>query len=425
VGARSASYWHDGQDPAGGTDERAATWPAGADVVVVGGGLTGTATAYWLARSGARPVLLEQAGLAAGATGRNGGLLVTGGPGAYPVVAAQVGRDTARAVWQFTVRSHALLLEVLDAEGIACDYRGGGHLHLAASEAAAHAGALIAAALAADGFGGTLLDRAQLADVVSTPIGPAIVGGLLQDHSATIHPARLVAGLATAAVRHGAQIVEGVTVTGIEPHAGGLALDTSRGRLVAGRVVVAAGVRSPELLPPLDGLVVPRRAEMLAYRPRSRVFRTACTTDGAGGGFWQQAADGSIVAGAGSATPVTPGLRDAPATTRDGQEAIERLLPALFPELRLPAVSYRWAGWIDLTADGLPVADQMPGLPGCWSACGFSGHGMPFGLRLGQVLAQAVTSVPAESGPPELAPFRLGRSSLREAGPGHAEEPRA
>jgi len=133
VKAMPDSYWHEWRGGAADPG-RTAELPAGADVVVVGGGITGTATAYWLARRGMKPVLLERGNLTAGATGRNGGLVVTGGPGAYPVAIARVGRETARAIWQFTVDNHTLLTEVLDSEKISCDYHDGGHLHLAASE---------------------------------------------------------------------------------------------------------------------------------------------------------------------------------------------------------------------------------------------------------------------------------------------------
>lgn len=388
--------------------------PGHADIAVVGGGLVGTATAYWLARAGARPVLLERAALASGTTGRNGGLIVTGGPGGYPFVAARVGAHTAKLTWQFTVDNHELMHEVFDAEGIGplAGYRPAGHLHIAASEGAAQAGHLIAEALAADGFDATLLDRAQLAELIGTPVADHVPGGLFQPRSATIHPVRLIVGLARAAVRHGARIVEHAETTGIEPGADGVLLHGPRGTLTADRVVVAAGVWSPRLIPELTGLITPQRGEILAYAPSARVFHTACTTDAADGGYWHQAPDGAIVVGGGDApTAGRPfDIADggtAPMPTAACQTTIEQLLPAIFPDLPLPAVRNRWAGWLDGTADGLPLAGQANELPGCWFACGFNGHGMPFGLRMGQLLAEAATT---GTTPQAMAPFQLNRS---------------
>src|SRR5690349_24965008 len=77
---------------------RAAALPAHTDVVVIGGGLLGVSTAYWLARSGVATVLIEQGNLAAGATGRNGGFMVAGTAERYPAAIARLGHATARAV---------------------------------------------------------------------------------------------------------------------------------------------------------------------------------------------------------------------------------------------------------------------------------------------------------------------------------------
>jgi glycine/D-amino acid oxidase-like deaminating enzyme len=61
------------------------------------------------------------------------------------------------------------------------------------------------------------------------------------------------------------------------------------------------------------------------------------------------------------------------------------------------------------TADHLPIADAAPGLPGVWVVGGFSGHGMPFGPRLGQLLAEAAMT---GTTPAPLALLRLDRPTL-------------
>ncbi len=64
------------------------------------------------------------------------------------------------------------------------------------------------------------------------------------------------------------------------------------------------------------------------------------------------------------------------------------------------------------TPDYLPIADRAPGMPGVWVAGGFSGHGMPFGTRLGQLMCEAITSGVA---PAALACFGLHRPTLMQA----------
>ena len=108
--------------------------PPSADVAVIGGGLLGAATCYWLARAGVRVVLLEGTAIAAGATGRNGGF-VRAGPRSYSEAIVRFGHETARAIMAITYESRALLRQVLQEEAIACDYREPGALQLALIQA--------------------------------------------------------------------------------------------------------------------------------------------------------------------------------------------------------------------------------------------------------------------------------------------------
>src|SRR5579863_10550764 len=105
-----------------------------AGVVVIGGGILGAATAYWLARAGAAPLLLERTGLAYGATGRNGGFVTTGLAAPYSTAIQQLGHGTARAIMTLTCENLALLRQILAEEEIACQYRVSGGLTLALNE---------------------------------------------------------------------------------------------------------------------------------------------------------------------------------------------------------------------------------------------------------------------------------------------------
>jgi glycine/D-amino acid oxidase-like deaminating enzyme len=378
--------------------------------VVLGAGLLGLASAYWLARAGYRPLILERGIPAAGATGRNGGLLVAGTAEAYPAAIARHGHETARAVWQLTLGNRALVRQVLADEAIGCDYREPGHLALALGAAQHDAMARTVAALAADGFRAELLGRAQAQELVGTPLGDEVVGALFTPEDGVLHSARLLDGLAGAALRHGAQLHTGTGVLSIHAEAGGLRLETTRGPVVAARVLLAANAWLGELVPGWADLVRPVRGQALAYAPSAEVFRAgmgaALTPTGE---YWQQTPDGAIILGGcrAAAPGHDEGVRvQAPSAVV--QSAIEGVLPRMFPQLASLQVAQRWAGLMAFTRDYLPIADEVPGLPGAWAVGGFCGHGMPFGLRLGQLLAAALTG----AHPAELLPLRSGRPTL-------------
>lgn len=391
--------------------EAHADLPAVADVVVVGGGLLGTAIAYWLARAGASTTLVERSGIAAGATGRNGGFMIAGTAEPYQAAIARVGHVTAREVWQLTLDSRRLLRAALAEEHIDCAYREPGHLSLALGEGQLEQLEQEVEALRGDGLAAELLDRGQVQQIIRTPLGPEIVGGLSAPEDGLLHPARLVLGLADAAARHGARICLGTAVTAVHGDGCGVKIATGRGVVRAGAAVLAVNGWSAALLPALADVIRPVRGQALSFAPIAPIFPlgvgAAMTPTGE---YWHQAPDGTIVLG--GARAVAPGLDVGVLSTEptvEVQEALDGIFPRLFPKLAPLRVTRRWAGTMAFTADYLPIADRAPGLPGVWLVGGFCGHGMPFGMRLGQLLAEAAATGEA---PPALRPLRLDRPTL-------------
>ena len=385
--------------------------PAFTDYVVIGGGYLGASTCYWLARTGAKVVLLEKAFPAYGATGRNGGFLALGPTEAYPQAIQRLGYKTARDVLQVTLESRSLVRQVLAEEGIACDYRETGTLSLALNAEQQQAFNQSHTALKTDGVATQLLDRQQVQELIHTPLSSEIVGGILTPETALVHPARLVQGLLTAAQRHGAHIVN-ATVLQLVSDENAIAVRTSRGIIRAQQVVVATNAWLSDLLPHLKEIVVPVRGQVLSYAPLPPMFRTAMAVNMTGTGeYWQQTLDGSIVlGGCRAAAPQQDVGVHVSQPTQQVQQALEHVFPRLFPMLSGLHVNQRWAGLMAFTPDYLPVADMVPDMKGVWAVGGFSGHGMPFGMRLGQLLAEALTGDVISDA---LLPFRLTRPTLK------------
>lgn len=400
------SYWHATAAPPVPTDPL----PEVADVVVVGGGLLGCWTAYWLARSGAAVTLIERTALSWGATGRNGGFVRAGTAGGYADTVARLGREAALVVWELSEAGQALVGQVIAEEGIDCDYRTPGTLSLALDEAALARMRAGLEMMQADGLSGAFLDRRGVQELIGTPLGAEIAGGLYFADGGLLHSARYLAGIARAAQRHGARLCR-AGVEGLEPVGEGTIVRTTAGVVRAGKVIIAVNAWTDDLVPSLAGKIVPVRGQILAYEPSPRVF-----TSGVGasvsptGEYWQQTLDGSIVIGGcrGDAPGGDLGVREM-VPTPGVTGSIERVLPRLFPELAGLRVARRWAGLMAFTADYLPVVDVAPALPGVWVTGGFCGHGMPYGPRLGQLLAEAALT---GTTPASLAPLRIDRPTL-------------
>ncbi|GCE46790.1 glycine/D-amino acid oxidase-like deaminating enzyme [Thermosporothrix hazakensis] len=389
------------------------TPPTIADVVVVGGGVLGCSAAYWLARAGLHPVLLEQSAVAYGATGRNGGFISYHSALGFLAENELLGHQTALAILHLTRENQRLLRQILEEEQLDCQYREPGIISLALNESQREHMARNVAALQAEGMRIHLLDRQGLQEYIATELGPEIVGGELYAEAGLIHSGRLVQGLAQAAQRHGARLYQ-ATVRQVQTSGNTVRLDTEHGTLEARAAIIATNAWTANLLPALRGLVVPVRGQALSYAPREPVFHTGL---GAGvtatGEYWQQTIDGSLLLG--GCREVAP-EQDKGVTiqqpTAEVQQALEQVFPRLFPRLQGLQVQRRWAGLMAFTPDYLPIIDQAPEMSTVWAGCGFCGHGMPFGIRVGQLLAQAVQH---GSTLEELAPFSLRRPSLKRS----------
>ncbi len=270
--------------------------PRTVDVAVIGGGLLGVATCYWLTRAGIRVALLERDFPASGATGRNGGFVRAGAAISYPDAIDQFGQETARAVMTLTSHSKALTRQVIEDERIACDYREPGSLRLALGEQqAAHLQREVAL-LQADGFSAEFLDREQTQTLIKTPLAPDIPGGRFLPGQGLVHSARLVQGLLQAALRSGARAYQ-AEVRELAQEGGGVVLHTTRGTISAGAVVVAVNAWTGTLLHSLSDVILPEREQMLAYGPLPPIFSTSVTADVVTGEYWQQTPDGTLLIG--------------------------------------------------------------------------------------------------------------------------------
>ncbi|GAB4443631.1 MAG: FAD-binding oxidoreductase [Chloroflexi bacterium OHK40] len=410
------SHWHATLDA---SPLPTVEFPARAEVVVVGAGIHGAAAAYWLARTGAAPLLLDRIGPAAGATGHNGGLCVAGTAEAYLDAVARLGHPVARAVWSLSAAGYDQLAATIAEEEIACDWRPTGNLAFALDPGQLQGFREAATLLAADGFAMELLDRHEVQALVPTPLGPEVIGARRNPRGASLHSARLVHGLLAAAVRHGARLCWGVEVAAVRADGAGLLLQTSLGSLGATTVVLALNAWSADVLPDVRGVITPVRGQALATAPRAPAlscgFGASLTPTGE---YGQQTATGAVVFG--GCRAVAPS-RDVGARTlvpsAEVQAALDAALGRLFPALAGAPVARRWAGLMAFTSDYLPIAGADPTLPGLWYSGGFCGHGMPFAMPFGRLLADAALSGVA---PSALAPFRRDRPTLAAEGPAQA-----
>ena len=105
-----------------------------ADVAVVGAGIAGVATAYFLASAGAKVVVLDARGVAEAASGRNAGFLLAGVAENFVAAARRYGEQNALRIWRFTKRTQELARSLVKEHGIDCDLRWNGSDQIAGDD---------------------------------------------------------------------------------------------------------------------------------------------------------------------------------------------------------------------------------------------------------------------------------------------------
>lgn len=347
-------------------------------VLIVGGGLVGTSTAYFAAREGLNVTLLEQKHVAYGASGRNAGFvwLHCRNPG-----------------WALDVslKGRELYDELRQDLPIPFEFRAEGGLIYFYDERQEAVFKEFVAARQADGLDMSLIDGKEVRSLVG-PIRDDVVGASFCANDAQITTSTVVAALAAGARAEGARLEEGVTVTKLIVSDGRvIGVETNEGgNFFADTVVIATGAWTQKLMQ-ASGYEVPvgrERLQVMATKPLPRQIRPVVYGPNATRSYslftslpsWDdelfrspieeksgfsllslaaQRANGEILIGCPMDYPGDVDLFP----TLDGLNALTEDILGDFPGLRKAGIDRVWAGVLPFTSDMVPIVDEIfPGL---------------------------------------------------------------
>ncbi len=386
-------------------------------VVVIGGGLVGTSTAYFAAREGLDVTLLEQQHTGFGASGRNPGFvwLHCRNPG-WALEISLAGRR----LYDELALDLPLPFEFRDE---------GGLIYFKTPEQGVVFEEFVKARQA-DGLDMELIDGAEVRRLVG-PIRPDVLGASFCSNDAQINTPTVVEALAAGAKSEGADVREHVEVTGFMTGEGRVVgVETDQGRFTADMVVVASGAWTNALLA-AAGIEMPvgiERLQVLATVPRPldihpvvygplaakqyALFRDLPSWDQEAfmapyereTGNWMlqlvsQRANGETLIGC----PMDYPAEVSHEVTLSGLRDIALAIGDDFPGLRDVAIDRMWAGVLPFTSDQIPVVDEVQ--PGLFVAAGHifgNAAGPMTGKLVGQMLAGREPEI-------DMSPCRWGR----------------
>jgi glycine/D-amino acid oxidase-like deaminating enzyme len=379
--------------------------PAVSDAVVIGGGLTGVSTAYWLSRLGVGVTLLDRSHLASGATGRNGGHVVFGPNQNFATSVQAIGLEPSLELWDFTKTSVKHMGQLVADHGIDCDLYFTPWVTLALTAEQAERlrtsyELMVPYGLATDFWQGEKLQQALRSD--------RFMAGLVEPLHAQMWPAKLVFGMSQVATEQGAVVCPNTSVQSVHRQGQQLTVATNQGEIRTKAVVYATNGFTHHLLPELKSVVVPVRGQVLGTEPLPRLWEFDWLAND-GYEYAIQRQDGRIILGGMRRQSPTHevGIEDHDTLEPNVSQGLRQFLREAFESLQDIRIDYEWTGIMAYTPDENPLVGPLPHRPGEYIAAGYTGHGMSLGFWAGKALAERIAGVAATPLPQAFDPRRF------------------
>jgi len=365
--------------------------PESADVAVIGAGFTGLSAALEMAKRGAKVVVLESETIGWGASSRNGGMVLTGMKlGANKLISAY-GRDLTHRMYAASLESISCVERLVKEENIECDFARTGHLEVACKQSHFDGYTRQVEVIARE-FNHQLriVPRYELRSEIGSDI---YFGGMVDEISAGLNPARYVAGLGAAAMRAGVRICEHTRLQNIRHEsrdgAPGFRLNSSRGALWARDVLVGTSGYTSGATPALRNKIIPIGSFIITtevlpdalarelspsnrqiYDSKNYLYYYRLTPD-----------QRMLFGGRAAFFPATD------QTVRKSAEILRQGMIDVYPQLRDAKVEYVWGGTLDFCFDIMPHAGRVDGI---YFALGYAGHGVAMATWQGQKMAELI-----------------------------------
>jgi gamma-glutamylputrescine oxidase len=353
-------------------------------VAVLGGGIAGCSAALHLAKRGYRVALLEANVVGYGASGRSGGQTIFGLAASQQALAAQVGRDDARRLFDLSVEALDLTQSLIRDYAIDCDYHAN-HIHVAVKPR--HLKELDDWARELheeyDYPSARLLNRDELQAHVRSE---RYLGGLIDPRSGHLHPLKFTQGVARAAESAGAAIFENSQVLRYDDGPE-VIVHTAQGTVRCAHLVLCGNAYIGAVAPSLARRILGVGTYIIATEPLGEERARALLPSNAAIAdinwildYFRRSADHRLLFGGRVSYSALQPPRLA--------ESIAKRMVRIFPALSNAKVAYAWGGYLDITMSRAPNFGRLA--PNVFYMQGFSGHGMSLTGLAGKLVAEAV-----------------------------------
>jgi len=365
----SVSYWQDTAQARSKTT---------VDIVIIGAGLAGLSTAYWIRKL--EPTwsiaVVDKGPVGSGASGRNAGFITCGSTEHFSDMIDQYGESKAEEVWKFSEYNHNLMIEEFGKKHLEekCEYRSLGSWTLAASE---HEIEVIKSTVDALGNKGANVEWRDRAFEGAE----GFHGGAYYKDDGEIHPMKYLNLL-----RDKTPIFENQEVFEIDTSGDLIIVKTNVLDFQTNAVVLCTNAWSDQLFSWFKDKISPMRGQIIVTEPVAQFLQPSYCSFVLD--YFRQLVDGRVLIG---------GFRNADIEKEVGysdeinptiHEKLEGFLNEHFPTLRGKRIDYRWSGVMGFSKDGYPMTGSLPEDPRIFYSGGFTGTGLGYTFAMGRLTAK-------------------------------------
>ena len=354
------------------------------DVLVIGGGFTGLSAACHLAQKGVSVILLEQAKLGDGASGRNGGQFGTGQRAWVEEMEAEIGHERSKALFAMAEDAKAHMHEFAHMHGIDMEFVPG-------QLSVVHKRGYLKDYQAHPAFMAERYDYPHIAWMDAKETGERLgsnryLGGTRDTGTGHIHPLKFLIGLAKAAANAGARLCENSKVTKLGTSGSKIVAETSSGTVTANKALLAVNAYGHDLEPVSASHIMPIGSFIGATEPlpeKSSVIPGGESVDDSRFvvRYFRKTKDNRLLFGGREIYSAS-----SPAEIESG---VRRQISEVYPALADVKMTHAWGGFVGITLPRKPFVREV--MPNVTSIGGFSGHGVMLSNFTGRLYAETLT----------------------------------
>jgi gamma-glutamylputrescine oxidase len=354
------------------------------DACVLGGGIAGCSAALHLAKRGYRVALLEANFVGYGASGRSGGQAIFGLAAGQQRLAADVGRDDARRLFDLSIEALDLTQALMREYAIDCEYQPN-HVHVALKPRQVRELEEWTRELHEDYAyeSAHMLDRDQLREHVRSE---RYLAGLIDPRSGHLHPLKFTLGVARAAEAAGVRIYEHSEVLRYTDGAE-IGVHTAQGTVRCANLILCGNAYIGRVAPALARRILGIGTYIIASEPLGEERARSLLPSNAAIAdinwildYFRRSQDHRLLFGGRVSYSSVQPPRLA--------ESIRARMLQVFPALANVKVDYAWGGYLDITMSRAPNFGRLA--PNVYYLQGFSGHGIALTGLAGKLVAEAV-----------------------------------